>query len=264
MSIVGRLATLRTSLCWVEIAEVALQPMHGCLRDIFMNEPLFSHGIVQIYGDYIIAGDEFIPINNITSLKATTVMKDIKTFKNTTKHYFIYFSSCYIVVSFLSHLLGFNVFSEKSFLAITIISTIYPFFALSERPALLSVFDCIEVDIQKNNGGFKRLYFTETHLADSFVHTLGGLLAQGHARNSQSGKSEGQQRQRQKHENFSGSIKNEKDALEIFGMSKPYTFAELKKRRMELLKKVHPDQGGSNMMARLVNEAYEILKTSAS
>jgi hypothetical protein len=59
---------------------------------------------------------------------------------------------------------------------------------------------------------------------------------------------------------FAGSIKTEKEALELLGLSKPYTAANLKKRRMEMLKKVHPDQGGSNMMARLVNEAYEILK----
>lgn len=60
---------------------------------------------------------------------------------------------------------------------------------------------------------------------------------------------------------FTGAISTEKEALELFEMSKPYNMADLKKRRMELLKKVHPDQGGSNMMARLVNEAYDVLKT---
>lgn len=51
-----------------------------------------------------------------------------------------------------------------------------------------------------------------------------------------------------------------KSAQELFEISPPYTAAELKKRRMDLLKKVHPDVGGSNMMAKMVNEAYELLK----
>lgn len=51
-----------------------------------------------------------------------------------------------------------------------------------------------------------------------------------------------------------------KTAQELFEISPPYTAAELKKRRMDLLKKVHPDVGGSNMMAKMVNEAYELLK----
>lgn len=62
-------------------------------------------------------------------------------------------------------------------------------------------------------------------------------------------------------ESFSGSFATEKQALEFFELSKPYTLEDLKKRRMELLKKVHPDQGGSNMMARMVNEAFELLKS---
>lgn len=50
-------------------------------------------------------------------------------------------------------------------------------------------------------------------------------------------------------------------ALELFELPSAYTAAELKKRRMDLLKKVHPDTGGSNMMAKMVNEAYELLKS---
>jgi len=60
---------------------------------------------------------------------------------------------------------------------------------------------------------------------------------------------------------FSSSVTTEKEALEILEMKKPFTAAQLKKRRMELLKKIHPDTGGSNMMTRMVNEAYELLKT---
>jgi len=62
---------------------------------------------------------------------------------------------------------------------------------------------------------------------------------------------------------FTGSITTEKEALELFEMSKPFTSVELKKRRNGLLQKIHPDKGGSGMMVRLVNDAYEILKGKA-
>lgn len=78
-------------------------------------------------------------------------------------------------------------------------------------------------------------------------------------------KAQEKKQERQQHtrpeEAFSGSFNTEKQALDFFELSKPYTLDELKKRRMDLLKKVHPDQGGSNMMARMVNEAYELLKS---
>lgn len=60
------------------------------------------------------------------------------------------------------------------------------------------------------------------------------------------------------------AINTEKEALELFELAHPFTAAKLKSRRMELLKKVHPDQGGSNMMARFVNEAYDLLKSKTS
>lgn len=50
-----------------------------------------------------------------------------------------------------------------------------------------------------------------------------------------------------------------KSAQDLFDIKPPYTAAELKKRRMDLLKKVHPDTGGSNMVAKMVNEAYDLL-----
>lgn len=48
-------------------------------------------------------------------------------------------------------------------------------------------------------------------------------------------------------------------AIELLGLSPTFTQADLKKRRSELLKKIHPDHGGSNAMARMVNEAFELL-----
>lgn len=57
-----------------------------------------------------------------------------------------------------------------------------------------------------------------------------------------------------------GSKMTLQSALDLFEMSPPYTAEALKKRRMDLLKKVHPDTGGSNMIAKMVNEAYDLLK----
>ena len=51
------------------------------------------------------------------------------------------------------------------------------------------------------------------------------------------------------------------DALDLFELKQPYTLEQLKKRRKELMLRVHPDHGGSNMMARMVNEAFDLLKT---
>lgn len=53
---------------------------------------------------------------------------------------------------------------------------------------------------------------------------------------------------------------NEQDALDLLGLAKPYTLAELDARRKAMLLKVHPDHGGSNAMARMVNDAYLLLK----
>lgn len=57
-----------------------------------------------------------------------------------------------------------------------------------------------------------------------------------------------------------GIDQSEKDALDLLGLSKPYTLAQLDARRKAMLLKVHPDHGGSNAMARMVNDAYLLLK----
>ena len=59
----------------------------------------------------------------------------------------------------------------------------------------------------------------------------------------------------------SNGISSESQALEVLDLKKPFTQAELKKRRAGLLQKIHPDQGGSAMMTRMVNDAYDLLKT---
>lgn len=63
---------------------------------------------------------------------------------------------------------------------------------------------------------------------------------------------------------FTGSIRSEKDALELYELQKPFTTKDLKARRNQLLQGTHPDRGGSTLMARLVNEAFEILRESTT
>ncbi len=50
------------------------------------------------------------------------------------------------------------------------------------------------------------------------------------------------------------------DALDYLEMARPFTGKELDRKRKAALMRAHPDHGGTNAMARLVNEAYEVLK----
>lgn len=50
-------------------------------------------------------------------------------------------------------------------------------------------------------------------------------------------------------------------ALELLGMKSPFTQEELKAQRNKMLLKVHPDQGGSDMLVKMVNDAYNTLKS---
>lgn len=51
-----------------------------------------------------------------------------------------------------------------------------------------------------------------------------------------------------------------RNALELLGLSIPYDFDTLKRRRTELLTKTHPDVGGSAALFRQVENAYQVLK----
>lgn len=55
-------------------------------------------------------------------------------------------------------------------------------------------------------------------------------------------------------------VVNRADALQVLDLAEPFTQAELKARWRSMLKQTHPDQGGSTLMVRLVNEAYQYLK----
>ena len=50
------------------------------------------------------------------------------------------------------------------------------------------------------------------------------------------------------------------EALELFELEQPYTKADLKKRRKQLLAKTHPDAGGSAFLFKQVENAHEVLQ----
>ena len=53
-------------------------------------------------------------------------------------------------------------------------------------------------------------------------------------------------------------------AEELFGVKEPYTRDEVRDARNRLLKKYHPDMGGSEELAKKINAAYELLIKHAS
>lgn len=55
-------------------------------------------------------------------------------------------------------------------------------------------------------------------------------------------------------------VSTRKEALEVLELNEEFTQDELKARWRTLLKKNHPDAGGSNLMLRVINQAYEVLK----
>lgn len=55
-----------------------------------------------------------------------------------------------------------------------------------------------------------------------------------------------------------------KKALSYYGLKIPFSEKELKERRKELIKRAHPDSGGSEEEAKTINAYFDILKRYAS
>ena len=53
-------------------------------------------------------------------------------------------------------------------------------------------------------------------------------------------------------------------AIDMYDMQTGYTVDQLRHRRWDLMKKNHPDEGGSNSFAQKTNEAYDILMKYAA
>ena len=69
--------------------------------------------------------------------------------------------------------------------------------------------------------------------------------------------------ERNQQESFFGSAtfidRNLATAIDMYDMQTGYTVDQLRHRRWDLMKKNHPDEGGSNSFAQKINEAYDIL-----
>lgn len=83
---------------------------------------------------------------------------------------------------------------------------------------------------------------------------------------SQNSQKSSQNSQNSSRSNFRSRITQEDidRSLRVFGMKFPYTSAQLRKKRNELIRINHPDHGGSNEKAIEINTAYDILKNFVS
>lgn len=84
------------------------------------------------------------------------------------------------------------------------------------------------------------------------------------SRSSSQNYENGYRKDERERKSYSGGNVSQKDAaMRLFGLKEPFTKAELKAKYRVLMKKSHPDSGGSDEQAAMVNKAYELLKEYA-
>lgn len=81
-----------------------------------------------------------------------------------------------------------------------------------------------------------------------------------------SGQQQNQQQQRQQNYQQSNSSQNEqyRQAMSFYGLKMPFTEQQLREKRRALMKKAHPDVGGSTKEAEKINVYFDVLKRYAA
>lgn len=74
--------------------------------------------------------------------------------------------------------------------------------------------------------------------------------------------SQGKEQHKQQYKQQSPQNKELDEALQFYGLSVPFTEQQLRERRRQLMKRLHPDAGGSHEDAEIVNRYFEVLKNS--
>lgn len=106
--------------------------------------------------------------------------------------------------------------------------------------------------------GFDNYTYNETHYKEHKDKTENYQQSCGSKQEDNQKQSHGQKQERNEYSR-QGNDSDEEKARRIFGLYGEFTVNGLKAVRRSLMKKNHPDQGGSEERAREINAAYDIL-----
>ncbi len=114
---------------------------------------------------------------------------------------------------------------------------------------LLFIFLCVGVAIFLGVTG--KVYFSIIPIAFSLIPSI--------VASTYRGAEQSDHKETENINDFSDNNMNREQALEILGLDKNASDADIKAAHKELLKKVHPDQGGSKYLASQINRAKDLL-----
>ena len=182
--------------------------------------------------------------------------------KNNTDHLGImaYVAGCMMLILYV-----FRVSEDKGNALLVIILGVYlgffPFLAVAIRLALTLMITCTYLfslpgtAINRVCRKYRDAYFKTCDQKDTYDDTREYSSYHGYDQNRRSDRSQ--------QESFFGSAvftdRNLATAIDMYEMQTGYTVDQLRHRRRDLMKKNHPDEGGSNSFAQKINEAYDIL-----